>query len=250
MPKTAAAFEHFLQHTTSDAQAVFILGDLFEYWVGDDMVEQAFVQHILSCMRAQTTANTQRTIPLTLYIMQGNRDFLLGTRFTQQAGAHLLPDPYLLNAFGQPIALSHGDALCTADRAYQRFRRLVRRPWVQRLFLAFPLCWRLGLAQWIRAQSEKARHRRSPRIAPLHHQPSPQEDPKDVTVQAVKALLKQTGARILIHGHTHRPAHHVEGIDHRWVLSDWDFEDTTKQQRGGYIRLDENGIQAIKVNAQ
>ncbi len=261
MPKTAAAFEHFMQHTTRDASAVFILGDLFEFWVGDGMVEQPFIKRMLSCMRGlnitvpshpDTSAKNPATSTRALYILHGNRDFLLGPRFAALAGAQLLPDPFIFEAFGQRIALSHGDHLCTADHSYQRFRRIVRNPLVQRFFLAWPLSWRLGLANWIRAQSDKARHTSHPH--PKHlpsatstQKCSPAVDPKDVTPQAVAALFAQTHTHVLIHGHTHRPAHHIDNHTHRWVLSDWDLEDATHRKRGGYLRLDEKGIEAISV---
>src|ERR1700731_579883 len=116
LPRTVAAFEHFIRVTAAQAQAVYILGDLFEYWVGDDELSTPFAARMCALMHSLAERG------IALYIMHGNRDFLLGVRFAQAAGAVLLNDPFVLQAFGRCIVLAHGDALCTLDTGYQRFR--------------------------------------------------------------------------------------------------------------------------------
>ncbi|BBE09243.1 UDP-2,3-diacylglucosamine hydrolase [Mycoavidus cysteinexigens] len=223
IPNTVAAFEHFIENTANDAQAVYILGDLFEYWIGDDMLVTPFAQKIA----AQLHTLAERGIQL--YIMPGNRDFLLGAHFAQAAGATLLDDPCLLEAFNLRTVLAHGDALCTADGFYQKYRKIVRCHAVQRFFLSWPLRWRLALAARIRARSGAQKRPRELMLG-------------DVTEAAVLRLLAQYDVTTMIHGHTHRPAQHRHGAATRWVLPDWDYDQGTP--RGGYLKLDQNGIQA------
>jgi len=226
-PHTVAAFEHFIAHTASQADSLFILGDLFEYWIGDDMLETSFASHMAAVLRTLSARGTA------LYVMHGNRDFLLGKRFMAAAGAMLLPDPSVMTAFGLRIVLAHGDALCTADVKYQRFRRFARLAIARQFFLAWPLKWRLGLGERMRAKS-KAGDRRAISSA-LY----------DVTPTAVAQLSAASGAAILIHGHTHMPARHESDGIVRWVLPDWDLDHASK--RGGYLQLDEQGIRALPL---
>src|SRR6201996_6908984 len=148
IPRTVAAFEHFIRFTAEQADSVFILGDLFEYWIGDDMLVEPFVARMAALLHTLSERG------IALYIMHGNRDFLLGKRFMKAAGAIWLPDPISITAFGTRIALAHGDALCTDDRGYQVFRKIVRNRFLQRLFLAWPYRSRHALAQRLRANSE------------------------------------------------------------------------------------------------
>ncbi|MBS6361898.1 UDP-2,3-diacylglucosamine diphosphatase [Burkholderia sp.] len=227
IPKTVAAFEHFVQYTADSADSVFILGDLFEYWIGDDILD--------ADPFAKRMAGLLRTLPergIALYVMHGNRDFLLGKRFMKAAGATLLPDPALIMAFGQRIVLAHGDAQCTADRGYQRFRCIARNRAAQWLFLACPFRWRRALAERMRANSEAGRTR-------------PHSPIYDVTREGVAALFKRSRASVMIHGHTHRPARHLEPDGVRWVLPDWDLDHGTP--RGGYLRVDAEGIHALPL---
>jgi UDP-2,3-diacylglucosamine hydrolase len=228
IPKTVAAFEHFVKHTADSADSVFILGDLFEYWIGDDMLDiDPFAA------RMATLLHTFSERGIALYVMHGNRDFLLGKRFMKTAGARLLPDPSLIMAFGQRIVLAHGDAQCTADHGYQRFRRFARNRAAQFLFLACPLRWRRRLAERMRANSDAGRMRpASPRY--------------DVTREGVAALFKLGRASVMIHGHTHRPARHLEPAGVRWVLPDWELDHGTP--RGGYLRVDAEGIRALPLD--
>jgi len=231
MPRTVAAFEHFVRVTANEAQAVFILGDLFEYWVGDDLASAGGHPFAL---RMAALLHTLSERGIALYVMHGNRDFLLGPRFMQAMGAAWLPDPTTITAFGARIALAHGDALCTDDHRYQWFRRFTRNRLLQRLFLAWPPRQRAALAAHMRAKSETARARHA--TPPPHY---------DVTPRGVAALFKKSGAATIIHGHTHRPAQHHEPGGARWVLPDWDFDHGAA--RGGYLRVDEDGIRMVSV---
>lgn len=227
IPHTVAAFEHFVQVTAAQADSVFILGDLFEYWIGDDMLVEPFAARMAALMHTLSERG------IALYIMHGNRDFLLGKRFMKAAGAIWLPDPLVITAFGTRIALAHGDALCTADRGYQLFRGFARSRLAQMLFLAWPLRWRQTLAERMRSDSEAGRMR-------------PASPKYDVTRQAVAALFKATKTATIIHGHTHRPARHREADGTRWVLPDWELDHG--ERRGGYLRIDADGIRALPLD--
>jgi len=227
IPHTVAAFEHFVRSTAEQADSVFILGDLFEYWIGDDMLADPFIARIAALLHTLTERG------IALYIMHGNRDFLLGRRFMQAAGAVWLPDPFVITAFGTRIALAHGDALCTDDRGYMRFRRVARCRAAQWLFLAWPFRWRAALARRMRAASEEGRARP---VSPKY----------DVTREGVAALFRQTGTHVIIHGHTHRPARHREPDGTRWVLPDWDLDHG--EPRGGYLCADADGLRALPLD--
>ncbi len=202
-PLTFQAWSTYLQNTTADA--VFILGDLFEVWVGDDVLslQAGFEGQCVDVLRAASAR-------LDLYIMCGNRDFLMGAELMAACKCTLLEDPCVLAFADQRWLLAHGDALCLDDIDYMQFRARVRgTPWQQE-FLSKPLVERLELARAIRTQSE-ARKRTDTVYA-------------DVDFQAANALLHSVDADHMVHGHTHRPARHVlaEGRE-RLVLSDWDL---------------------------
>jgi len=204
-PATLQAWGHYMAHTRADA--VFILGDLFEVWVGDDGLdagdaEAGFEQQCAAILR-QTSARRA------VYFMHGNRDFLLGAGFARACGIQLLSDPTTLVFGGQRWLLTHGDALCLDDTDYLRFRDEVRSTAWQQAFLARPLAERRAIAQGLRAQSE-ARKRSGLAYA-------------DVDADLASAWLRTAAAAQLIHGHTHRPADHTLAHgQHRRVLSDWD----------------------------
>jgi UDP-2,3-diacylglucosamine hydrolase len=219
IPKTVAAFEHFIRVTADGADSVFILGDLFEFWIGDDMLAQPFVAGIASLLHTLSERG------IALYVMHGNRDFLLGRRFMKAAGALPLPDPFTITAFGERIVLAHGDALCTADTGYQRFRRFARLALAQKAFLCTPYAWRLKIGEKMRVKS---------RARPATPSPG-----YDVTPEAVARLLDQAHARTMIHGHTHLPARHAQHGAVRWVLPDWDLDHGSP--RGGYLLVDAHG---------
>ncbi|MDH6151083.1 MULTISPECIES: UDP-2,3-diacylglucosamine diphosphatase [Paraburkholderia] len=227
IPRTVAAFEHFIRVSAEAADSVFILGDLFEYWVGDDMLSEPFVAHIAALLHTLSERG------IALYIMHGNRDFLLGKRFMKAAGAIWLPDPFVITAFGTRIALAHGDGLCTADRGYQLFRCFARNRLAQILFLAWPFRWRRKLAENMRSKSEHGRTR----PVPIKY---------DVTPQGVAALFRKSKTATIIHGHTHLPARHREPGGTRWVLPDWDLDHG--ERRGGYLKIDADGIRALPLD--
>ena len=230
-PATFAVFQHYLQHTPADA--VFMLGDLFEVWVGDDAVSPDFLarpdasfENACACV---LHAAGKR---LALFFMHGNRDFLVGRDFMQRCGATLLADPTVLGFAGQRWLLSHGDALCLGDTDYLQFRQWVRSPQWQQDFLARPLAERLGLAREMRRQSE-ARKRSG-------------ADYADVDAAAARQWLQAAGARTLIHGHTHKPAVHNLGDGlRRVVLSDWDAQ--ASAPRADVLRLSADGLQRIAL---
>ncbi|AXE28593.1 UDP-2,3-diacylglucosamine diphosphatase [Chromobacterium phragmitis] len=201
--------------------ALYILGDLFEYWVGDDD-DSPYLEAPLAAMRA-FAAQTP------LYVMRGNRDFLLGAGFEARSGARLLDDPTQIDAHGQRILLSHGDALCTDDAAYQQFRAMSRSPQWQQAMLAKPLAERHAIARHARAQSEM--NKRQTGLTGI----------SDVTETAVRELLAAHGWPTLIHGHTHRPAHHRHDASSRWVIQDW------HGAAGGYLQLDDAGIRPLPL---
>jgi UDP-2,3-diacylglucosamine hydrolase len=233
LANTVTAFEHFIEVTANEADSVFILGDLFEFWIGDDILDAPSSDARAGFARRMTRLmHTLSERGIGLYVMHGNRDFLLGPRFMKDAGAMLLPDPFVITGFGKRIVLAHGDGLCTADRGYQYFRKLARNRFAQRLFLALPLDTRLAIGQRMRAKSEGAR---SAGASPKY----------DVTKKAVSELFISSHTHTLIHGHTHRPAMHreVEGV--RWVLPDWELD--INAPRGGYLRLDEEGLRALPL---
>ncbi|GLU31548.1 UDP-2,3-diacylglucosamine diphosphatase [Trinickia caryophylli] len=228
IPRTVDAFEHFILVTADSADSVFVLGDLFEYWIGDDTLGvDPFAARIAALLHTLTERG------IALYLMHGNRDFLLGKRFMRAAGAIWLPDPFVMTAFGSRIVLAHGDALCTADHKYQTFRRFARCRPFQWLFLAWPLRWRQALAERMRSSSEEGRSRPP---SPLY----------DVTNEGVSRLFKTSRTATMIHGHTHKPARHQEKDGTRWVLPDWDLDHGTR--RGGYLRIDAEGIHALPLD--
>lgn len=229
MPRTLQAFQRVLDQAAQQARALFILGDFFEFWVGDEETDTPFAAGVAAALRRLADAG----VPV--YLMHGNRDFLIGRRFAKAAGATLLPDPTVIACAGQRVVLSHGDMLCTDDERYMRFRRWTRRRWVQRLFLLLPLATRMGVARRLRADSEAGRARQAEGAAPPTY--------GDATPAAVDALLAAHGARILIHGHTHRPARHDHVHGERWVLTDWDLDG--RHPRAAVLQLDAGGFNVL-----
>ena len=224
--KAVAAWQHYLQHTTADA--VFILGDLFEVWVGDDAaaVDTSFEQ---LCAQILHTASQR----LAVFVLHGNRDFLMDDDLMQLAGATLIPDPTVMSFAGQRWLLTHGDALCLADTAYLAFREQVRSDAWQTAFLAKPLTERQALARQMRGQSEMRKQTTT--------------DYADVDADAATQWLLEANAFTMIHGHTHRPNHHALGTKHsRWVLSDWDLDHTPT--RADVLRIDLNNPQPYRLN--
>lgn len=224
LPKTTQAFLDFLQNHARHARQLYLLGDLFEYWAGDDDLDSPCNRQVAHALRALSDAG------VALFWIAGNRDFLAGEAFAQATGATLLPDPYVTTIAGRRLALAHGDALCTDDTGYMAFRAQVRQPQWQREFLAMPLEKRKTIITGMRDQSRAAQREKSYEIM-------------DVNAAAVDALFDATGSGMLIHGHTHRPARHhhpaQEGERLRYVLPDWDCD--TDAPRGGWIALTADG---------
>ncbi|MBL8437269.1 MAG: UDP-2,3-diacylglucosamine diphosphatase [Zoogloeaceae bacterium] len=205
-PDLLAQFLAFVEGPARDAAALYILGDLFEYWAGDDDGDAPLPRQVAQALAAAQGRG------LAIHFMAGNRDFLIGPDYARQAGMTLLPDPSVVELDGQRLLLLHGDSLCTDDVAYQTYRTQVRNPAYQAQFLAQPLAARRAFIEQIRQKSEAAKRDKA-------------EEIMDVNAGAVADVLRQHDFPILIHGHTHRPAHHRLDVDgrtcERWVLSDW-----------------------------
>lgn len=204
-PLITRAFFHFLHTQASHAEALYILGDFFDAWVGDDDDADLprEVARKLFALKQQGTA---------IYFQHGNRDFLLGENYAGKAGMVLLPDSCVIDLYGTPTLLLHGDTLCTADQDYQQFRQMVRSNQWQQQILAQPLTARRALAAQLRAKSQSMNSLKA-------------EDIMDVTPAEVITQMEQANVTRLIHGHTHRPAHHTLAINgkpaERIVLGDW-----------------------------
>ncbi|MFT5012068.1 MAG: UDP-2,3-diacylglucosamine hydrolase [Patiriisocius sp.] len=202
-PEITAGFLHFLGNGLVDATALYILGDFFEVWLGDDH-DTAFNQKIIQALEA---------VDIPIYFMHGNRDFLLGTAFCSQIGATLLPDPSILELNGEKVLLMHGDSLCTSDTEYMKVRVLLRNEAFQADFLTKSIPERQAFADQARGESKA-------------HTRETAADIMDVTESEVIRVMLDSGVRTLIHGHTHRPAtHKVDLGDNRQgqriVLGDW-----------------------------
>ncbi len=212
-PGVARIFLDFLGGRARDTEHLYILGDLFEAWPGDDCIEDpedAFNRRIVDALRALTDSGVG------LSVMHGNRDFLLGDEFAMRSGANPLPDPYVLSLSAWQFVLSHGDMLCTDDRDYQAFRAQIRDPAWRVAFLNKPLQERKAIAVALRQQSENSKREK------LQHG---QQYLMDLNPGATDDFLRYHGYATFIHGHTHHPATHdhlVDGIHvERWVMSDW-----------------------------
>ena len=230
-PATFDAWAHYLHSTP--ANAVFLLGDVFEVWVGDDVLSDPTKQDErfeARCAREMAAA-AQR---LSLFFMHGNRDFLVGQALMTSCGATLLADPTVLDFGGQRWLLSHGDALCLDDTEYLQFRQQVQQPAWREAFLAKPLAEREAIARSLRTQSEARKHSGATYA--------------DVDNAAARQWLQAAGAHTLIHGHTHRPATHDLGQGlQRVVLSDWDAAATPP--RAEVLRLNASGLQRLPLAA-
>ena len=223
-PRISDLFFTFLRDTAPRAEALYILGDLFEYWVGDDDPDALN-------LAVAAALNELAGRGVALYFMHGNRDVLVGQAFAARAGARLIPDPTVVDLYGARTLLMHGDTLCTEDVEYQKFRIYMHDPANQRRFLDQPLAERRKQVLGIRAASEE--HKRQTKLEIM-----------DVSTAAVERTLREFGYPRLIHGHTHRPARHEHVVDaracERWVLNDW-------YERGGYLRCDSSGCVAVTL---
>ncbi len=217
-PAITEQFLGFLATEAKNADALYILGDLFESWVGDDAPDSAQTAAI-----AGLHSLTSHGVPC--FVMHGNRDFLLADQFCRMSGATLLPDPLIVTLYGEPLLVMHGDALCTDDHAYQRLRATVRQADWQRQFLALSIASRRALASAVREGSQA-------------HTAAVEYAITDVNADSVASALRGAGTATLLHGHTHRPAIHALHVDGRpctrIVLGDW-------YDQGSLLRWDQNG---------
>jgi UDP-2,3-diacylglucosamine hydrolase len=216
---TRALAEFLIQHR--DCDQLYILGDLFEAWIGDDD-DAPLAGEVTALLRDFSAAGPA------LFIMPGNRDFLLGQTFCHAVGATLLSDPTPVDLYGRATLLLHGDSLCTRDEAYQAFRKTARDPQWQAQLLNQGLAERRTLAGELRSMSKEANSNKA-------------EDIMDVTPNEVTRVMAEYNVQQLIHGHTHRPARHREAAGERWVLGDWD-------KQLWFIRADRDTINLININ--
>lgn len=219
-PAITAAFHRFMEQQAPHARQLYLLGDIFEYWAGDDDLQDAYHQDIIGAIRKISDAG------IAVYWIAGNRDFLAGDAFAAAAGLTLLPETWVAEIGGRRIVLLHGDAQCTGDVKYMAFRAQVRQPAWQQQFLAMPLAQRKAIIAGLRENSRKEQGDKSYEIM-------------DVTPQAIADIFAQTGASVMIHGHTHRPALHTAGATRRYVLPDWEPDATPP--RGGWIAVAADG---------
>jgi UDP-2,3-diacylglucosamine hydrolase len=226
-PAITELFGAFLHREGPQAEAVYILGDLFEAWVGDDDPSET---------GAYVAARIRELVDVgvPVYFIRGNRDFLVGQDYARRAGMRILPDPAVISLYGKPVMLMHGDLLCTDDTAYQAFRAQTRDPAWQQQFLAQPLAARLAFAAQARAAS-------AARQQGLKQSDRAQfETVTDVTPATVDATFNRYGVDTIIQGHTHRPAIHELGVQgrscRRVVLGDW-------YEQGSVLRVDPHGMQ-------
>ena len=224
-PHISAAFIDFLETTATKAQALYILGDLFEYWAGDDAID-------LPALQANIHALRRLCCNIPVFFMTGNRDFLIGNGFAKATGITILPDPSLIILYDKAVLLSHGDALCTDDTAYQIFRDEVRTAAWQNQFLSQPLANRIAYIEQLRVRSEQEKSAKSMQIM-------------DVNADAVERLFRQYDyPPLLIHGHTHRPNTHIYHFSghtcERRVLGDW-------YEQGSYLMLNASGCHSHRL---
>lgn len=226
-PQAVAAFHAFAEGPARGAAAVYILGDLFDWWVGDDQMREPFIKPIVASLRALTDSG----IPL--FVARGNRDFMLGSAFERATGASLLPEQQRLDLYGVPTLISHGDELCTDDEAYQTYRARVRAPEAMRRLQRLPYTLRRLMAAWLRRKSSSDKSLKPEYIM-------------DVNAGAVADAFRTHVAQRMIHGHTHRPNRHQHEVDgtmrERWVMADW-------HDRGHYLAVDERGIHERDISA-
>lgn len=221
-PQVTRAFFQFLYTQAIHAEALYILGDFFDAWIGDDD-DSELVQDVASGL------HKLNELGVAIYFMHGNRDFLLGEAYAKKAGMELIPDGIIIDLYGMPTLLMHGDSLCTGDIEYQQFRTMVRSPQWQQQILAQPLAARRALAAQMREKSQSMNSLKA-------------EDILDVSPAEVIAQMDAAGVTRLIHGHTHRPARHQLVIAgkpaERIVLGDW-------HDSGWCIKADQTGIELI-----
>lgn len=221
-PAITAGFLRFLREDAPQADALYILGDLFEAWIGDDDPQPLHAE-----ISAALNQLHQQGVPC--FFIHGNRDFLLGRRFARDSLMTLLPEKKVLELYGRRVLILHGDTLCTDDVTYQNFRKKVHNPLIQKLFLMLPLKWRLAIAARMRANSKASNQGKSLEIM-------------DVNPQAVVSEMQMAGVEWMIHGHTHRPAIHDVPLEnktgHRVVLGAW-------HEEGSMVKVTADNVELI-----
>ena len=224
-PRIVEQFFRFLSGPAKGADALYVLGDLFEYWVGDDDLDDPLNDSVAQGF-AELAANGTA-----VFFMHGNRDLLVGAEFAARSRGRLLDDPALIDLYGKPTLLMHGDTLCTDDLEYQKFRAYAHNPQNQARFLALPIAARHAELSALRQKSESAKQDKTAEIM-------------DVNIAAVEQALRSAGYPRLIHGHTHRPGRHVHRVDgrecERWVLGDW-------YDNGSYLRCSAGGFTSMEL---
>lgn len=219
-PQTLERFRSFMREVAPRFNELVILGDLFEFWAGDDHADA--YSSVLDALHEYSASGRP------LYVMHGNRDFLLGREFSEKTGAVLINDPVRIKVGVEDILLAHGDEWCTADPEYQQFRSTLRTPDIQKAILSEKLEHRIDLANSLRSQSRYDNAQKS-------------TEKMDVVLSDVTRTAKHNCCHLVIHGHTHKPGHSTHFIDDyrldRWVLPDWDFDDG--HERGGYLSFED-----------
>ena len=224
-PAPLAAFHAFARGPARDASALYVLGDLFDWWIGDEQLDDAYATAIAGSLRAVSDAG------VALHVARGNRDFLLGERFARETGARLMREQEVIVLDGERTLLTHGDELCTGDAEYQAYRARIRSPQSVRRLLALPPVARRGIAWWLRRKSRSATALKPESIT-------------DVSPAAVEGAFRAHDAMRIIHGHTHRPARHHSVVDasprERIVLADW-------HDRGHVLEAGHDGLRAYDI---
>ncbi|MCY4610475.1 MAG: UDP-2,3-diacylglucosamine diphosphatase [Gammaproteobacteria bacterium] len=218
-PAQMQEFVHFLKNEAHQAQALYILGDLFEFWIGDDDPAEG-LDEVIDALRERTARGTA------VKFLHGNRDFLVGADFARRTGIEILPARQVVDLHGIPTLIEHGDLLCTDDVPYQRYRRRIRHPVTMALLGSLPRSWRLRMGQRLRQISAQAIAGKSPDIM-------------DVNEETVRQVMRSEGVYTMVHGHTHRPAVHRFKVDEmdavRAVLGDW-------YGQGSWLVADADGL--------
>lgn len=222
-PDITALFLRFLQGEARHCDALYILGDLFDAWIGDDD-RTPFHRQVTDALQQLTSAG----VPV--YFIAGNRDFLIGQGFANQTGITLLPESCVIDLYGTPTLIMHGDTLCTLDTGYLRFRRIIRNPLLLSILTRLPLSWRRALAGKLRAESKSQQPLTEAQLARM-----------DATEEGVQEALQSAGVTRLIHGHTHKPAVHQHLLPNgetatRIVLGDW-------YEQGSVLSVDAEGFE-------
>jgi UDP-2,3-diacylglucosamine hydrolase len=220
-----AAFHAFARGPAREASAVYVMGDLFDAWIGDDQRREPFAREVVASLRGVSDAGVQ------VFVARGNRDFLLGDDFAGAAGATLLGEQTIVDMDGTPTLVTHGDEFCTDDTQYQRYRAWSRSPRVQRNLLRLPYRVRRAIASWLRRESRAATSRKPDAIL-------------DVSAAAIEQAFRHFGVPRIIHGHTHRPARHSSVVDgtprERIVLADW-------HDHGFFLEVDARGTRNREI---